>query len=206
MRTNQQMLVRRDPARAALFGALAVAGSSMGADFGVEGSFGGYGQNTRFGDDVPTQANVMQAWNEKQAAKGRIQQLYPNAGSDAKIQKYVFALNQTVVQQTAVAIAASQNPQTQIRPQRVTCNAPQEGWGTLTNIQLANVNVIVGGTVDMFDFSARAQDAAMDLPTLSPANAVQLTGAYSGFLAPGYVAGANFIWALSLKGPSNMVA
>lgn len=165
-----------------------------GSSFGAEG-FGfdyGRGPGGFAGDPAPSD--------------GRQGLLYPNANSLAKIQKYVFAVNQTVVQQTAQAIAATQNPQTQIRPQRVTCNAPQEGWGTLTNIQLANVNVLVGGVVDMFDFSARAMDSQMDLPTLSPANAVQVAGAYSGLLSPGYPAGANYIWALSLKGPSNMVA
>lgn len=197
-------LASRELALALLVGAVAP-GASMGHEmsdsdkarafgpsFGNEGGFGyDYGRNPNFGADP---------------AQGRDALLYPNAGSSTKIQKYVFAVNQTIVNQTAVAIAASQNPQTQIRPQRVTCNTPQEGWGTLTNVQLANVNVLVGGTIDMFDFSARAMDSQMDLPTLSPANAVQVAGAYSGLLSPGYPAGANYIWALSFKGPSNMVA
>lgn len=200
-------LASRELALALLTGAVMAPGASMGHEmtaqdqarafrgpsFGNEGFGYDYSGAGRFGGDGPGSA-------DRQAA------LYPNANSLAKIQKYVFAVNQTVVQQTAVAIAATQNPQTQIRPQRVTCNSPSEGWGTLTNVQLANVNVLVGGTLDMFDFSARASDAQMDLPTLSPANAVQVSGAYSGLLAPGFNAGANFIWALSFKGPSNMVA
>ncbi len=196
-------LANRELALALLTGAAMAPGASMGHEmsesdkarafspFGAEGFGYDYGRNQHFAGEP---------------GGSREAQLYPNANSLAKIQKYVFAVNQTVVNQTAVAIAATQNPQTQIRPQRVTCNAPVEGWGTLTNIQLANVNVLVGGTIDMFDFSARAQDAAMDLPTLSPANAVQVTGAYAGLLPPGYVAAANFIWTLSFKGPSNMVA
>jgi hypothetical protein len=164
------------------------------ASFGAERGFGyDYGRNVHFGADA-------------QPTSGREGILYPNANSTSKIQRYVFAVNFTVVQQTPIQIFASQNPQTQLRPQRLTCNAPQEGWGNFNNIQLANVNVLVGGKIDMFDFSARAQDAAMDLPTLSPANAVQVSADYSGLLSPGYVAGANFLWALSLKGPSNMVA
>jgi hypothetical protein len=180
----------------------------MGADFGIDY---GYGRNPHFGADgfgadAPTPENQLAAWHEKQATRNRERILYPNADSASKIQKYVFAVNQTVVNQTASDIFATQNPQTQIRGQRVTCNAPLEGWGTLKQIQLANVNVIVGGVVDMFDFSSRAMDAEMDLPTLSPANAVQVSGRYSGLLAASYIAGADFIWALSLKGPSNMVA
>lgn len=198
-------LASREIALALLTGAAMGPGASMGHEmtpqdqarafrgpsFGSEGFGFDYGRSPNFAGD---------------STGARQDQLYPNANSLAKIQKYVFAVNQTVVQQTAVAIAATQNPQTQIRPQRVTCNAPSEGWGTLTNVQLANVNVLVGGTLDMFDFSARASDAQMDLPTLSPANAVQVSGAYSGLLAQGFNAGANYIWALSFKGPSNMVA
>ena len=207
MKTNARMLASRDPALAILLGASVAGGdASMGADFGVDGFGYDYGRNPHFGADAPTPENQLAAWQEKQAGKKREALLYPNADSSAKIQKYVFAVNATVVNQTGSPIFASQNPQTQIRPQRVTCNAPAEGWGSITQIQLANVNVVVGGTVDMFDFSARAMDAQMDLPTLSPANAVQVTGRYSGFLATSYVAGADFLWALSLKGPSNMVA
>lgn len=200
-------LASRELALALLTGAMAP-GASMGHEpmsdrnqvrafgpsFGAEGFGYEYGRNQGFAGDPGA------------GTSGREAALYPNANSLAKIQKYVFAVNQTVVQQTPIAIAATQNPQTQIRPQRVTCNSPLEGWGTLTNVQLANVNVLVGGTIDMFDFSARAMDSQMDLPTLSPANAVQVAGAYSGLLAPGYVSGANFIWTLSFKGPSNMVA
>ncbi len=199
-------LASRELALALLTGAVMGPGANMGHEmserdaaqafrsgpsFGAERSGFGYdyGRNANFG-----------------AEGSREGLLYPNADSLAKIQKYVFAVNQTFVQQTAVAIAGTQNPQTQIRPQRVTCNSPCEGYATLTNVQLANVNVLVGGTIDSFDFSARAMDSSMDLPTLSPANAVQVAGAYSGLLPQGYNAGVNFIWALSFKGPSNMVA
>ena len=213
---NVRSLARRESALAILLGAsIAGAGASMGreerrgASFGADFGYGGntgYGSNPHFGADAPTPQNQLAAWHAQQAGKGRESMLYPNADSTAKIQKYVFAVNQTLTQQLAAAIQCQQNPQTQIRPQRLTCNAPAEGFGTLAQIQLANVNVIVGGVCDMFDFSARAMDATMDLPTLSPANAVIATGAYSGFLAPGYVPGVPFVWALSLKGPSNMVA
>jgi len=198
-------LAGREMALALLTGAILAPGASMGHEMTAQDQARAFGRGPSFGNER-SGFGYDYGRNANFGGDGREGLLYPNADSLAKIQKYVFAVNQTLVQQTAVAIAGTQNPQTQIRPQRVTCNSPCEGYATLTNVQLANVNVLVGGTVDSFDFSARAMDASMDLPTLSPANAVQVAGAYSGLLPVGYNAGQNFIWALSFKGPSNMVA
>lgn len=205
MRPTNRDMANRDPALAIMLGALAL--STPGSDFGTT-----FGTSTRFGDDygddVPSPENMQKAWNKHVDTMRREKILEPNKDSEAKIQRYTFAANQTLTLGTAVAIAAGQNPETHIRPQRISVNAPNAfaGFGTLDSIKVANVGVIVGGVKDMSDFAAQAFDTHLDVPTLSPANRVVATGAYSGRVPPGYVPGSAFIWAISYTGPASMVA
>jgi len=205
----------RDPAQAILLGALALAGSDFGSihrglspsPFGTE-----FGTRTRFGDDygadAPTAENMQRVWDKHVDTKRREKILEPNMDSEAKIQRYTFAANQTLTLGVAAAVNAGQNPETHIRPQRITVNAPGgfAGFGTLDSIKVANVGVIVGGTKDMSDFSANAFDTHLDVPTLSPANRVVAVGTYSGRTPPGYVPGSAFVWCISYTGPASMVA
>lgn len=200
MRPNSNALALRDAALATALGALAPRGADFGVDYG-------FGADYQFGGDPPTAENMARAWQEKQATRGRLNLLEPNRNSEIKVQKYTFAVGQTITLETVVAISASQSPQTHIRPQRLTSNSPCPGFVRLSSIQVANVGVIVGGDIDSFDVAAQAQDAAFDLPTLSPANAVQVTGDYDDLLPDGgYVTATAFRWRLSFKGPANMVA
>jgi hypothetical protein len=200
MRPNSKILALRDPAAAVLLGALAAPGS----DFGVE--FGGYGDDygVEFGDDPPTPENMAKAWKEKQYTKQRERILSPNAGSSAKIQRYTFGIGQTLTLETASALSLSGNPQTYIRPQRVTANAPAPAFCRLATMQVGNVGVIVGGPIDAFELAAQAQDAHLDVPTLGPQNAVQVTGNYDALLPTGYVTATAFRFIVSFKGPASM--
>lgn len=201
MRPNSKTLALRDPAAAILIGALAAPGS----DFGVE--FGGYGDDygVEFGDDAPTPDNMAKAWKEKQYTKQRERILSPNAGSSAKIQRYTFGLTQTVTLETAAVLAMTGNPQTYIRPQRVTTNAPIPGFARVTGLQVGNVGVIVGGGIDAFNLAAQAQDAHLDVPTLGPQNQVQVGGNYDGVLPDGgYVTATAFRFGIAFTGPASM--
>jgi hypothetical protein len=194
MTTNARRLAVRDAAMLAVMGGLP-------ADFGSD-----YGFGADFGDDPPTPANQMRAWQEKQATKGREALLYPNRGSSAKIQRYCFAINQTVAIDTPEALSMTGKPETEFRPQRVTCNVNMPGFITLDSLKVANVGVLVGGTVDAYDFNPNGQDQELDVPTLTPANEVKATGDYTGTIpvGPGLVAADAFIVALSFKGPASM--
>jgi hypothetical protein len=190
------MLASRDPALAVATGALNPAdfGVEFGADYGVQ-----------FGADAPTPGNMAQAWANQQRTQQRELLLQPNLGSDVKIQRYTFGVSQTVTLATAVALSMTGNPETNLRPQRVTANAPGPGFARLDAIKVANVGVIVGGQIDAFDLAAQAQDAALDVPTLTPANAVKVTGNYSGLLpSGGYVTATPFIFIVSFKGPASI--
>lgn len=211
MRPTNKQLAMRDPALAIMLGALATPGSDFGTEFGRA--------RTKFGDDygadsVPTPENMQRAWNQhidkmnKGSTRSRELVLEPNMDSESKIQRYTFAANQDLTLGVAVPVNAGQNPETHIRPQRVTVNTPFgfAGFGTLSSIKVANVGVIVGGVKDMSDFAATAFDTHLDVPTLSPANRVVATGNYSGRTPPGYAPASLFTLCISYTGPASMVA
>jgi len=100
----------------------------------------------------------------------------------------------------AGAINATGQPDTNIRPQRCTMNAPQPGFATIAEIKVANVSVSVGGTQDAFDYSALGVGQSLDMPTLTPANRATVLGNYTGFVPPGYVGGAPYTFCASFKG------
>lgn len=196
MKPNSNTLARRDPALASLMGLVGV--SDFGGDYRFQGEY-------EFGEDAPTPANMQKAWAEKQATRSREALIDPNRNSLAKIQRYAFGVSQTLTLETAVALSMSGNPQTNFRPQRITTNAPLPAFCRLTSMGVANVGVIVGGQVDAFDFSADGQDQHLDLPTLSPANAVTVAGNYDALLpAGGYVTATSFRFIVSFKGPASM--
>ncbi len=208
---NSRNLAMRDPALAAVLGLVGNAGADFGAEFGDD--FG-----TDFGADeavalAPTPANMQKAWahygnaaKRDARTKARERILEPNAGSDVKVERYAFSLNQTLTLGTAVAVSAGGNPDTNIRPQRVSINAPAPGFGTVTEIKVANVSVTVGGIGDMFEYNAMGVGQSLDMPTLSPANRASILGAYNGFVPTGYVGGFSYILCVTFKGPSSIVA
>ncbi len=225
--TTARSLALRDSALCALLG---VSVGAPGADFGSENpSFGG-SFGAQFGLDAipgvgmmstgpasavpahltaPTPANMQAAWGhyqgalEKQAhSNRRAAILDPNAGSDIQIERYFFSINQTLTLGTSVAVSASGNPDTKMRPQRVTVNAPSCGFGTIDELKVSNVSVSIGGTCDMFDFNAAGVTQELDMPTLTPSNKASCLGNYTGFVAPGFVNGATYKLCISFKGPS----
>lgn len=208
MNPNANMLALRDPARAAMVGAI------PGADFGHD--FGGYQQFNQggFGADlVPNAANMQLALSEANAQlanAGSTQEreaiLNPNADSTAKIQRYVFALSEDHTLGTAAPIAMTGKPRTQFRPQRITTNVPFPGLAYFTAMQVANIGILVGGKVDAWDFCARAHDQHMDTPTLGPQNEVSVAGSFTTRFAAAapFATGADFILYVSFKGPATM--
>jgi hypothetical protein len=196
MRPNSNSLSRRDPALAALVGLTGA--SDFGGDYRFEGEY-------EFGEDAPTPANMQKAWAEKAATKRREALIDPNRGSLAKIQRYAFGISQTLTLETAAVLSMTGNPQTNFRPQRISTNAPAPGFCRLSSMGVANVGVIVGGQVDAFDFTAAGTDQQLDLPTLSPANAVTVGGNYDALLpSGGYVTATSFRFIVSFKGPASM--
>ena len=218
---NSKALALRDPALAVLMGAIDGSdfGIESGSDFGTEDDeYFGYEFGTDYGADAPGAAmvaapppHVAAALWHKHVQKTsntdrRRRMLEPNSGSDIKVERYGFSINQTLVLGVAAAIVASGQPDTNIRPQRVSMNAPSPGFATISEIKVANVSVTVGGIADAFEYNANGVGQSLDLPTLSPANRATVLGNYTGFVPPGFVGGASYLFAISFKGPASIVA
>lgn len=226
---NAKVLALRDPALALLVGAIGESdfGIEDESDFGADFEFGDdYG--FEFGDDygaeinqalaaatpapaiAPSKAAIMQAWSriqaEKQQTTRRAMLLEPNKNSRIKVERYTFAVNQTLALGTPEALDMDNSPDVNIRPQRVTANAPVPGFATLSDIKVANVSVGVGGTLDAFQFNANGVGQTLDMPTLSPANKARVTGNYTGLTPTGYTAAAAFEMVVSFTGPASVVA
>lgn len=213
-KTNRFDLVSRDPAKASFMGALP-------ADFGSDrprqrgADFGGIDFGYEFGDDHPQSAAIMpsrqealQGWHAHQQMKQKTDQrarlLEPNRGSAVRVERYGFSVSTDLTLGTASSINVNNNPNTNIRPSRVSCNVPCPGMVTLSNISVGNVNVLVGGDFDAYDFNPNGVDQELDLPTLTPANRATVTGSYGGLIPSGYVAAATFKFITSFKGWASM--
>lgn len=221
MKPNAAQLALRDPALAALMGV-----SALGADFGEE--FGDDDEDdygAEFGDDdddwgaefgarrplrrlpPPSSQQLARMWQSRQMSLARKQRrvlmLDPNRGSGVKVERYTLALSQDLVIATAVALNLQQQPDTTFRPQEMVCNVPAPGFATITQIRMANVGILAGGTLDAWNFGAGALKGRHDLPTLTPANRATITGNYTGFAA-GYPVGLAFTLSVSFTGPASL--
>jgi len=224
---KQRQLVVRDTALAALMGGLA--GGDFGGEFGGFGAddddmgddYGDdYGEDDDVGGDFgaaarrrvvrrPT-AQAAAAAHKKlslQRARhnNRVAKLDPNMGSPTKIERYSFSLSQDMVLGTATAFNTNMSgtPDTKFRPQVITINAPAPGFALISNIKMANVNVTVGpGSEDAFNYASQGWGRSLDMPTLTPSNRATVSGSYTGYVPPGYVAAATFTLSVNFKGPS----
>jgi hypothetical protein len=235
MRPNAQQLALRDPALAALMGVIGTGANSFGAesDFGAEyvDDMGEDDYGAEFGDDddygaefgaaakgaikVPrpaSQAQLVSLWKNVHAKKAvqsrREMLLEPNKGSSIKIEKYAFTVSQAITLGTAVAFTTlTGQPDTSIRPQRLTCNAPTPMFAFLQEIKVANVSVSVGsGLEDAYNYNANGVGQHLDMPTLSPANRMTILGSYTGYVPPGFVGGSAVFFSATVKGPASIVA
>lgn len=133
--------------------------------------------------------------------------LDPNRDSTIKVERYSFSFSPAanLVLGTASAIPTfTQQPSTSIKGQRVVMNAPVPGFVTIQTLQVANVNVLVGGTEDAFTYSAGAMGVMLDLPRLDPQNRATASGNYTGVLPANYTSGAQFQFIITLQGPATM--
>ena len=257
---NARQLASRDPALAALTGAIGGNGSDFGVEFGSDYAYSGaFGYE--FGDDygaegflpaknfasmqsrlqnavaaptalasvnpsalqalstpastamqspVPPPAVAAQRWakhvSDQERTQERLELLEPNKGSRVKVERYAFAVNATLTLGTASAIDAQGNPDVNIRPQRLSINAPVAGFCTISDIKVANVSVTVGGTQDAFDYNANGVGQTLDMPTLTPANRARVLGNYTGLTPTGYTVASTFTLCISFKGPASIMA
>lgn len=183
------------------------------AEFGDDDEFGARRRKKKKSAHKarPTSSKMMALWSKhaKQAAhtQSREMKLEPNKHSAVKVERYAFTISQAITMGTAVALALTGNPDTTIRPQRVSMNAPTPMFAFITEIKVANVSVTVGaGFEDAFNYSSLGVGQSLDMPTLSPANRASVLGNYTGFTPPGFTAGTAVYFSATLKGPASIVA
>lgn len=228
---NFRELAARDPAIALLVGAMSGAnfgheapaagpqfsapppayaqfGSDMGFGFGVSSydpslniGFGAHPAHPHH----PHHAHHAAHGHDATAARTLL--LDPNRGSTVKVERYSFSFSpdDPLVLGTASALGTfTEQPSASVRGQRVVMNSPQEGFVTMTALQIANVNVFIGGIEDAFTYSARSNGVMLDLPRLDTQNRATASGDYSGFLPPGFTATAEFPFIVTLQGPATL--
>jgi hypothetical protein len=133
--------------------------------------------------------------------------LDPNRDSIVKVERYSFSFSPStnlVLGTASNIVPFTQQPSTSIKGQRVIMNAPVPGFVLISSLQVANVNVLVGGTEDAYTYSAGAQGVMLDLPRLDPQNRATSAGAYTGVLPPGYTQGNSYQFIITLQGPSTL--
>jgi hypothetical protein len=225
---NHQQLVRRDPALATLLGAVSGAdfgysrpspaasrfGAPPPASFGDDDMGYGYGYGLdAFGaakhgpGHHPHHAHHPAAHGHvnPHSTEGRTLALDPNRHSTVKVERYSFSFSpaSNLVLGTASTIASfTQQPSASVKPQRVVMNAPAPGFVSITQLQIANVNVFVGTTEDAFTYNAGAQGVFLDLPRLDPQNRATAAGSYSGMLPTGFAAAFSYPFVITLQGPA----
>lgn len=131
--------------------------------------------------------------------------LDPNRNSTVKVERYSFSWSpaSNLTLGTTVSLGTfTQQPSASIKGQRLAMNAPVYGFVTVDTLQIANVNVFVGGTEDAATYNNLAQGVFLDLPRLDPQNRATASGTYTGVLPPGYTVGAAFKFIVSLQGPA----
>lgn len=209
-------LVKRDPALAILMGAIGGSyegdadfgvdfGDDMGVDFGddVAGDFG-----DDMGADFGAHRSIQKFHRHAAAAHHtkRVLALDPNRGSSRKIEGYLFTMSQVLTFGTAAAISMTNQPDVTIRPQRALFNVGAYGLAYISEIKVANVSAIVGGSssTDAAFLSGTGVGVKLDLPTLTPANRLSITGNWTTYVPPGYVAAASYTLVFSAIGPAEM--
>jgi hypothetical protein len=198
------------------FGDLLEAFGEMGDDYGFAGSpqftrGRGMGRRGMAGGSMVKArvADVLKKHAQEQAATSRREQLlHPNRGSRLDIERYDFTLNQTpsLVLGTASPIAMALQPAVTIRPQRACFNAPSYAFAIINSVLSANVNVLVGGSIDAGVYNALAVGIHLDTPTLSPANKLAVNGQYTGLIPPGYPVAFPYMFVASFQCPATVVA
>lgn len=155
----------------------------------------------------PVQVMKRMEMQNPSSTGARTMLLDPNRDSTVKVERYSFSFSPptNLVLGTASNIPTfTQQPSTSIKGQRVVMNAPVPGFILVSTLQVANVNVFVGGTEDANTYYAGAQGVMLDLPRLDPQNRATAAGAYTGVLPPGYTQGNSYQFIITLQGPATL--
>jgi hypothetical protein len=184
---------------------------SVGA-FGVERDIGVGLHHEEIGSTHPDARDVIRRHLQQEKATARRKALLRlNEDSSLDIERYTLGVSATQIipPQTPflhfpVDLSGSQQPDVPFRVQRVTANAPCPGFVLLSSLKLGNVGAIVGGQLDAWQVNATAWEEELDLPTLSPENAISFVGRFTGLVVTPFNTH-NFQFSIAGSGPARKV-
>ena len=128
--------------------------------------------------------------------------LHPNRWSKVKVQGYSFSLNAKLVMGTEAAIHRTLQPNVMIRPKRMVTNVHVPAMVTLSSVQVANVNVLIGESDDAYIYGPNSFGLENEFPTLDTSTRATMTGSYSGYVPNHYDKDYPFTFVLTFQGPA----
>lgn len=129
--------------------------------------------------------------------------LDPNRYSTLKVQGYSFSLNSPgLLMGTAFPFSVTLQPNSKIRPKRMVANVPQPLMITLSAVQVANVNVLIGTNDDAYIYGPNSFGLENEFPTLDTSTRATMTGSYSGYTPTGFATGFPWTFVLTFQGPA----
>jgi hypothetical protein len=186
------------------FGGFAHPSMAMG---GHPGAFGHHLAAGAHGGPNAYHQSMHHAMQNPGSTEARTHLLDPNRDSTVKVERYSFSFSPaaSLLLGTSSSIANfSKNPSTSVKVDRVVANVAIPMMVTLSQLQVANVNVFVGGTEDAYTYNPNAQNILTETPRLDPQNSATSAGNYTGALPPGFSSGTSVTFVLTLQGASTM--
>ena len=127
----------------------------------------------------------------------------PNEGSGIDVGRLIFPVSYTI---TLLGTAQTftnffGQPDTTIKPERITFNAPCYGFVLINDVKVKNVSAVIGGTTDAGFFSGTSVGMHVSFPKLTPSNKLTIYGSYTGTVPTGYPIG-SYTFVAQVIGPA----
>ena len=192
---------------------ISLADRDTACGFSSERDIGGHVQATELRGTQPDARDVIrQHLRQEEATKRRKALLRLHDDSLLDVERYTLGVlaNQIIPPQSPflhapLDLSGAQKPDAAFRVQRVTSNVPCPGFTLLFTLKLGNVTSIVSNTgIDAWQVNANAWEEEMDLPTLTPENAMSFVGKFTGIVVTPFNA-QSFQFALAGSGPAEKV-
>jgi len=117
-----------------------------------------------------------------------------------RIERYSYTVSSPAKLGEPKAVAMQGAPDISIAADRIVANTPCPGFLILEELSIDGRDVLIGEATDAFVFSSLAMGGQMLLPPMGPKSRVVVRGHYTGFVPPGYVAGAAYLLCLTFMG------
>ena len=177
------------------------AGAEVAADYGDEAGFGKHHHHKHHGHH---HKHPHIAAHERMLAEThhRMRMLDPNGNSRVKVEGYSFPIVFNLTLGTASSPTATLQPNAMIKPTQVFMNAPAPAFVLISQLQIANVNAILGNADDAIFYSAGSFRTYTKLPLLDMSTRATFAGTYTGLVPPGYATSFVFPFTVTIQGPA----